>query len=272
MSLLSIAAATCPLLLCSIGALFSEYAGILALFIEGLLCFSGFLTFALTITTHSAILGTILSSIICVALIFGFSFVIERFNAHRFISGLALNLILGASTSFLSTKIFGTQGVLTSSDFAFKSQNVKIISIVISVILIAGAIVFLKYTKPGLYLRITGSDSDVLTAKGVKPRFYRILSWCSAAFFSSIAGSLLVFRISSYVPNISSGRGWMALAAVYLGKKKSWRICIAVLIFCIADIFASNVQNFLPHIPSSILLALPYFIMICLILVEKKSE
>jgi len=269
MSLLSILSSTCPLLLCSIGALFSEYAGVLALFIEGLICFSGFLTYALTLGTHSAILGTILTMIISILIIFVFSLLVEKFKAHTFISGLAINLIFGAMTTFLSTKIFGNQGVLTSPEFSFNSQSVKIVSVIVTVIVIVLAILFLTKTKPGLYIRITGSDGDVLSAKGVNPKIYRIVSWCTAAGFSSLAGSLLVFRISSYVPNISSGRGWMALAAVFLGKKKSWKICIAVLIFCAADIFATNVQNFMPQIPSSILLSLPYLIMIILIFVER---
>ena len=36
---------SCPLLLCSMGALFSDYAGILAIFLEGLICFSAYLMF-----------------------------------------------------------------------------------------------------------------------------------------------------------------------------------------------------------------------------------
>lgn len=271
MSLLSILSSTCPLLLCAIGALFSEYAGLLALFIEGIICFSGFLTFTITTATHSVILGTIITLFISVILILLLSILVEKFKAHPFIAGLAINLLLGSITTFLSTKIFGNQGVLTSPDFSYNSQNVKIVSLIITIIVITAAILFLSKTKAGLYIRITGSDPDVLTAKGVNPAIFRIASWCASAAFASLAGSLLVFRISSYVPNISSGRGWMALAAVFLGKKKPWKICIAVLIFCAADIFATNVQNFIPQIPSYVLLSMPYLIMIILIFIERRD-
>lgn len=272
MNLLTIISSACPLLLCAVGALFTEFAGVLALFIEGLLCFSGFLTYAITLGTKSIVLGITLTCIINTILIFIFALLVEKFNANSFISGLALNLIFGACTSLFSNLIFGTQGVLTSENFNFDVTTIKIITICFSFVIILLTIFFLRFTKPGLYLRITGSDSEVLTAKGVKPELFRILSWCLAAFFTSFAGSFLVLRISSYVPNISSGRGWMALAAVYLGKKKTWKITISVLIFCAADIFSSSIQSFIPAIPSSLLLSLPYLIMILLIFIPSTKK
>ena len=130
----------------------------------------------------------------------------------------------------------------------------------------AGAVVFLKYSRDGLYLRVTGSDADVLKAKGVNPENLRSLSWCLAALYAALAGILLTLRLSSFVPNISSGRGWMALAAVFLGKKKPLRIVAAVIIFCLADIFSANIQNYITGIPTSLLISLPYLVSLLLIL------
>ena len=48
---------SCPLLLASTGALFSEYTGTLALFLEGFISFSGFLTFYFTVLTGSVAAG-----------------------------------------------------------------------------------------------------------------------------------------------------------------------------------------------------------------------
>lgn len=266
MTFLTIFSSACPLILCSFGALCSEYAGSLALFIEGLICFSGFLAYTFTVFTGSPFLGCMLAVISSILIIMIFSLLIEKCSGNKFIAGLALNLLFAALTSVFSSIIFGTQGVLTNPKFSFNVTTVKIISIVVTILISGTTIFFLSFTKPGIYLRITGSDNNVLVAKGVKTDFYRIFSWCATAFFSSIAGCLLVFRISSFVPNISSGRGWMALAAVYIGKEKPWKIILAVIIFCAVDILASNLQNFIPSIPSSILLALPYLIMLLMIL------
>ena len=239
---------------------------------EALISFSGFLTYTFTIYTSSVIAGTLFSLFFSVLVIFIASLLVELLQANPFISALALNLLLGALNSLLSAKLWGSRGVLTSPEFQFSVSKVKLFSVIISIFTIGLGLIFLRFTKAGLYLRISGSDPEVLRAKGVKTLTYRILSWLLAALFSSLAGSFLVLRISSFVPNISSGRGWMALAAVYLGKKKAWKISLSIFIFCLADILSTNIQNYIPQIPSAILLSLPYFIMLLLIVFDNRNE
>jgi len=270
----NIICSSCPLLLASIGSLFSEFAGVLALFMEGLICFGGFLTYAFTVQTGNLWLGLLLSCLCCCGMCGLFSHLVEKFKAHVFIAGISINLLFAFFTSFLSVQFFGTRGVLTSDIFASAIQNFNHMDlwiVVFSAILIAGGILFIAFTKPGLNLKVTGYNPEVLRAKGGKPELYRMISWITAGLYGCVAGSILVMRISSFVPNISSGRGWMALAAVYLGKKKGWKISVAVLVFVAADYFAAHVQNIWPAVPSSVLLALPYFVMLILILCDKKD-
>ena len=274
----NILAFSCPLILCSIGALFSEYAGALALFLEGMISFSAFLNYAFTVGTHSAFLGFLLSSIVSTALIVLFSLIIEKFKANKFIAGIALNLLFSSLPSCLSALIFGNRGVFTITcykrnsipfiykfDYVFNLLQVRIFSVVFTVFAVVLAFLFLYKTRNGLYLRITGSDANVLLSNGVSPLLMRTIGWGTAALYSSFAGCLLSMRLSSFVPNISSGRGWMALAAVFVGQKKLWKILVCMIIFCCADFFSANIQNIMPNIPSSVLLAFPYLIVLCLV-------
>lgn len=257
---------SCPLLLCSMGALFSEFAGCLALFLDGLITFSAFLTYSFTLLTHSFILGSLISLSITLIIVFIFAFVIEKFKANKFIAALALNLLFSSLTTLFSSLIFKTRGVLSSEAFTFNIVTIRVYTILLSAILLTLAVLFLTFTKTGLYIRITGSDSDVLLAKGISPSVTRILSWEISSLFAAVSGSLLAMRICCFVPNISSGRGWMALAAVFVGKKKPLRTLIAVIIFCAADFFATNIQNYIPAIPSSFLISFPYLIVLILVL------
>lgn len=270
--ILNVLASACPLLLCSIGALFTEYAGVLGLFLEGLITLSAFLVFFFTNLTHSAVLGIIITCIISFIIVAVFAAAIQHIQGQTFIAAIALNLLFSAIVSWLSTICFGTRGVLTSEFFVFNLRSVQVITVILSLFLITGGIAFLTFTRIGLYIRITGSDSEVLLAKGVNPKMYRAISWCIASIYASVAGGLLAFRLSSFVPNISSGRGWMALAAVFLGRKDPVRIVISVLIFCIADVFAANVQNFLQNVPSSIIISLPYIVTILMISLSKSKQ
>lgn len=267
-SLIAALAYSCPLILCSLGALFTEYAGCLALFLDGLVSFSAFLFYAFTLATGSPLLGCLLACLTAVIATLGFSAVVERWHANRFIAAIAMNLLFGALTSYLSWAFFGTRGVLAADLFKFKVTTARATAVSITTLFTALAVIFLRYSRRGLYMRIAGSDAEVLKAKGVNPGNIRTLSWCLAALYGSLAGTLLATRLSSFVPNISSSRGWMALAAVFLGKKKPLRIVAAVIIFCLADIFGANIQNYIPGIPSSFLISLPYLVSLLLILAK----
>lgn len=258
--ILEIIAFSCPLLLAATGALFSEYCGVLALFLDGLISFSGYLTYTFTVLTGSPVLGILLSTLISTILTLGFAVIVEKFKANYFIAAIGMNLFFASIISLLSSLTFGTRGVLSSQAFRFSPGQVTAYSIIITIILILAAAYMLIFTQKGIYFRICGNDQDVLTVKGIFPSTYRIASWTIAAFFASQAGSLLAMRISSYVPNLASGKGWMALAAVYLGKKKIWLVVTCAIIFCATDYFSANIQNYVQGVPSSVLLALPYLI------------
>lgn len=268
MTFISLLSYSCPLILCSLGALFTEYAGCLALFLDGLVSFSAFLFYAFTVGTGSALAGALLACLGAVLITLGFSAVVERGGANRFIAAIAMNLLFGALSSCLSVAFFGTRGVLAADLFKFSAGGSRAAAVITSAVAVAMAVGFLGYSRPGLYVRVAGSDADVLKAKGVEPSLIRTLSWSLAALYGSISGILLAMRLSSFVPNIASGRGWMALAAVFLGKKKPLRIVAAVLIFCLADIFSANIQNYIQGIPSSFLISLPYLVSLLLILVK----
>ncbi len=264
--MIEVLAFSCPLLLAATGALFSEYTGCLALFLDGLITFSGFLTYMFTVLTGSVFAGILLSTIISTVLALLFAFIVEKTKAERFIAAIAVNLLFGALTSLFSSLIFKTRGVLTSQAFVFKTAPVNIFSICITVIIIAACIVFLTKTQKGIYFRITGSNPDVLLVRGVNPALYRILSWGAAALAGSIAGSIMTLRISSFVPNLASGKGWLALAAVFMGRKKLGKISVFTIIFCVIEYAAVLIQNYIPAIPSSVILSLPYIILLCTLL------
>ena len=174
-----------PLFLASFGALASEYAGRMALFIDGMISLSSFLCFAFTVLTGSAAAGCILSASCCILFIFACSRAIEIFKADPFLASLALNIFCSALVSFLSAALFGTRGVLTSPRFVFSAASVRLWSTAAAYGLTAAGITALQLTKPGLYLRITGSDADVLSSRGISISWYRTLSWCTAAAYRS---------------------------------------------------------------------------------------
>lgn len=265
-TIIFILASAMPLIIVSLGALYSEYAGRMVFFLDGLITMSAFICYAVAVKTGSFALGIILCMIIPAVFVFTVSFIIEKFKFNSFIASLSQNIFLLSLVTAFSAVIFKTRGVLTSESLNFSQNVFRFCSVLSGIIVVTLSYFFLHGTKKGLCLRITGSDSEVLESAKVKPSHYRILSWVLASLTGSVTGVLLLLRLSSFVPNISSGIGWTSLAIVFLGKKDDVKVILMALVFSVAQYLANNIQNVecLKNVPSALLLALPY--LICLLM------
>ena len=266
-----------PLLLASFGALVSENAGAMAVFIDGIISLGAFLFFCFTIVFQNHILGAIASLCITSFIMFLASIYVTKTKANPFLVGLAINLLATGLIALISTIVFKTQAALTNPIFfnATTSSFSRTWGTLLSLIAVFLFAAFYKKTKTGLALQITGKDASVLFQQGLNPNFFRHLSWIIASIFASLSGIILTLRISSFVPNISAGRGWIALAIVFFGRKKTLGISLAVLLFATAEwasVFLQNIE-ILKAIPSSLFIALPYLVSLILfaLLPQKKS-
>ena len=261
-----------PLLMTALGALASERAGILAVFLDGIINFAAFCCFAITVSARTiglqllsaSIIGFIGTICICMAIIYGIAKFTQYTNANPFLTALAANTLFNGLISFLSPMWYQTKGVLTSEMFRYPPEFSRIYLSITGWFIAFIVMGIYNETKSGQYIRICGSDPCVLSAKGISVHKWKNISWCIAAAGGAIAGCIMAFRLSAFVPNISAGTGWTALAAVFLGKRTAHGTIVAILIFTAAEYCANNIQSiaWIPPIPSAVLLALPYFIAI----------
>ncbi|MDI9386592.1 MAG: ABC transporter permease [Spirochaetota bacterium] len=276
-NIFSILILSSPLLLASFGALVSENAGVMAVFIDGIISLSAFLFFSFTVLFQNPVYAAILTLFLSSLLLLASSFYATKTKANPFLVGLAINLLSTGLIALFSSIFFHTQGVLTNHAFfnSYTSNLSRSWGTVLSFCLVLFFSLFYKKTKPGLALQITGLESEVLYQQGLKPRFFRHFSWIIASLFASLSGILLVLRLSSFVPNISAGRGWIALAIVFFGRKKPLGVLLAVLVFASAEWASVFLQNtgMLENVSSGIFIALPYLVSLILfaLLPQKKQ-
>ncbi len=260
-----------PLLFATLGALISERAGVLAVFMDGAITLSGFIVIAVTITTGNPVLGFLCSSLLTTGILMLLAWFAEHTRANPFLVGLSVNFLATGATSWFSSRLFGTRGVVTlaEADIAGKIPG----SWSVAVALVAAILVwwFLKYTLVGLKLTASGPAPQSLTVRGSNPARYRIASWGIAGFFAVCAGSVLAFNLGAYVPNLSAGRGWTALAAVYLAYRKPLPCIAAVLVFSVAEYITTILQG-TALIPASIILGLPYALALLVFLFIPRPE
>ncbi len=256
--ILGLAASSCTLFLIAAGALYSEYAGRLALFLDAVINLSAFLFFTLFSVTGSTIFAFFAAVVISSLTVYASALLTEYLKADPFVAAIALSLIIEGTITAISVNIFGTRGVLTSENFMFPRADVRLTAAVVCAVLSVLLIIFLKTSVKGLYFRIAGTDSAVLEARGINSASYKCAAWPVSAFCASSAGCFYAAEISSFVPNIAGGRGWIALLLVFLGRKKPLYIAAAALFFAAAECFASYLPNALPNIPPALLISLPY--------------
>jgi len=106
-------------------------------------------------------------------------------------------------------------------------------------------------------MRATGANAEAVAASGFKPDAYRLQAIVLSGFFCGMAGASLSLPLAAYVPNMSAGRGWIALVAIYLGARKPGRIALACFVFAFAESYSNYAQG-LFRMPSEFMLAIPY--------------
>jgi simple sugar transport system permease protein len=264
-----------PLLFAAMGGLFTELAGVLNIALEGLLltgAFSALVAAHFTGSISAGIAAAVISSTALAALT---GAVALKLRANVFIAGLAANLFASGMTVVLSHRIFGSRGVLIFNGIpALKTANLGVVSnipllgdilsghsfyVYLSWLLLFLCWVALYRTPFGVRLRSSGSHGEALASLGIKPEFYKFSAFLISGVTCGIGGSFLSLNLGVFVPNISAGKGWIALVILFLGGRKPLGLLLAAFVFGLAESFSNYAQGIL-KVPADFILAIPYII------------
>ncbi|MCQ2580080.1 MAG: ABC transporter permease [Treponemataceae bacterium] len=262
-----------PGIILALGALAAEYAGVMTIFLEGFINIGAFCCFAFVSLFENVFLGIICSCAVCFILVYFIWQFVQKTAANIFLVGAGINLFSAGLIPLISNLCFKTSGVISANFIAPDAFFVRNGSTVLCFILCAVFIFAVQKTSWGLSLRICGEQKEVLIANSIKPETLQCHSWLFAACCAGFAGCIMCIRLQSFVPNMSAGRGWIALAAVFLGCKKSFGVVAAALLFAVAE-YASNRLQGTYALQPSFMLTVPYIVALLLFLImpSKKSR
>lgn len=254
-----------PVLIAALGGLLTERAGILNIALEGLLLTGAFTAVVVAGATGSAAAGiaAALAAAGLFALLFAYTGI--RLGANIFIAGLAVNLLSSGIITFISGRLFSTRGVIRFENLP-RLERIPLpggetitIGVPLALVLVPLTWYLLYVTPFGLRLRAAGYNQHVLRGRGVSPERIRVLAITLSGIACGLAGALLSLRLGAFVPGISAGRGWIALVAIFLGRKHPGGIFLAAFFFALADSLAGNAQG-LSWLPPTLMLAFPYLV------------
>lgn len=265
-------AAMGPILLASMGGLYTELSGMLNIALEGLILSGAFAGLAVASATGSLFAGMIAGLASGALLAFCFSSVSIKLKANIFIAGLAANIFASGFTAVLSHTLFGSKGVLAfalpepGKPFAAAFSELPLVGpllfshtsfVYLSWIGVAATAIILAATPLGMRIRASGANQAAVAAAGYSVDRIRILAFTISGAACGLAGASLSLPLGAYVPNMSAGRGWTALVAVYVGARKPALIVVACFVFALAESYSNFAQG-ASLVPAEFLLALPY--------------
>jgi len=286
---------TVPLLITALGGLFSERSGVVNIGLEGLMV-AGMFTGAFTISTlESTLPGTAvwigLLAAVIVGAIFSLlhAFACVTLNADQVISGIAINMIAGALTTFLARNTTGSGNIqivhsLVRRDIPFLN-DIPVLGklfftmsypttwLVLAILL--GSWFILYKTPFGLRLRACGEHPQAADSAGINVYRMRYIAVMVSGAFASLGGAIVIVTYSGEFNGTAAGLGFLALAALIFGQWKPWGILGATLFFGFASTIAnvSQVVPALAQIPGILLKTFPYVVtLIALVIFSKSSQ
>jgi len=291
-----------PMFIMAIGGIFSEKSGITNLALEGLQGFGAFTGafFAVFMMQSAGVssqlsyylsfviaaLGGMLYSLVHV-------FLCIRLRANQVISGVVVNILAMALTSFLTKRI--NEGVFgqTSNKFVLGTSvrfSVPVLSEIpvlggffrnvypfeIIIIVIAVIMWYVMYKTPfGMHLRACGDNPHAADAAGINVNRVRTAAVVISGGLSAVAGMSYAYSISAnFSPDIYLGFGYLSIAALIFGN---WSI-LPTFFACIIFGFARSggqalIQKLgMPSTYNDIVRILPYVLTLLLLIFFSKRN
>jgi simple sugar transport system permease protein len=256
--LLQILRIAVPYVLTSVGATFSERGGVVNLALEGLILAGAFGAAYGQYRTGSAFVGIVFALLSGLGIALLFAFITVTLKADQIVAGIAFNILVMGATRFGLSILFGSSmnsERIAGIDAPFLFMDPLFLAAVFSVSI--GHLLLFK-TPYGLRLRSTGASAETADSAGVNVDRMRYSGVLVSGALAALAGAFLVFQQHSFTDNMSAGRGYIALAAMIIGKWTPLGAAIASLMFAAAESMEIWLQT--GWIPSQLVQSMPYVI------------
>jgi len=254
-----------PLILAALGGLFSERSGVINIALEGMMLAGAFTAAAVTYAVGSPYVGLLAGMMAGMLIAAIHAVACIRYKADQVVTGTAINILMIGMPAFLSGAFFLSSG---STPQIPKEHLIPWIPIVIAFALVPITWYVLYKTPFGLRLRSVGENPEAADAAGVKVARMRYAGVLLSGVLAGIGGAYLSIGQSSlFTRNMTSGRGFIALAALIFGKWRPVQTLLACLLFGFTEAISIQMQGVvkLPSgddIPVQFIQMVPYILTI----------
>lgn len=264
-----------PLVIAASGESVLERTGILNIGLEGMMLSGAFVGFCLSYFTGIVWIGVLGGISVGVLLALFSSVFLIRFAADQIVVGTGINLLCLGITSTLTIMLFGKTGKLISAPGVPKFGNVLSLDVLmaLAICVVIGAWFLMRKTKWGLVARGCGDAPDAVEAAGFSVSRIRTQAFVVAGATAGLAGAYLsLAQTSSFVPNMTAGRGFLVIAAVTFGRWMPVGSALACLLIAFALGLQSMTKALNLPIPYQLFDAMPYLVSLAVLIFVGKGS
>lgn len=275
-----------PIMMAALGSAICNRVGVFNVALEGQMLIGSFTAIALNWYTGSILLsavGGILAGGL-IGLIVGILQV--RFKAADMVVGTSMFLLVSAFTSVMLPILFGVKGsfkdpallplpkvsIPVIKDIPFISlllRNLTTMDYMAYAVAVLMS-VYLFRTVSGYHILSVGVKPEAAKSMGLPVKKIQILAVAFSGILCGFGGVVLSMgQVRLFAEGMTSGRGFIGMAACNLGASNPVGIILASLFFGFCDSFATIAQN---NIPSQLTQAVPYIATIIALVAFSKPK
>lgn len=276
-----------PIILAALGGLISELAGVLNIALEGIMlaaAFAGVVVGALAPVWLPGLppwlapwLGVLAGILVGVLLAWVIAFFHLELGADPVLAALGINILAQGGTVFVMFALTGDKGststlaspAIPNVIFPFVNR-IPVVSTLLNAenltgynlltyaafVLTALVWLFLYRTPLGVHLRAVGENAEAAASVGINVKWVRYLALLLSGALAALGGlNLSMGYLTIFQANMTAGRGFIALAVIYLGNRRPLGTLIAALLFGAATALGAQLGTL--GVPSQLIEMIP---------------
>jgi simple sugar transport system permease protein len=265
-----------PIALAALCGVISERSAVINIGIEGIMLLAAQAAVVAATLTHNLYVGLFAAIFIGALIAALHAFLVIRFKVDQVVSGVAINIFGAGFTSFMSSRFLQKQGDLLNNSGTFPAISIPVLSkipivgpvlfennliVFLMVILVVVMHIMLFYTPWGLRTRAVGEHPKAADTLGINVYLMRYVNVIIGGIIAGLGGAYFTIgSVGRFDEQMTSGKGFIGLAAMIFGKWNPFGAFTSSLIFGFADSLQVKLQILRVPIPSEFLLMAPYIV------------
>jgi simple sugar transport system permease protein len=280
--ILSVLAASTPLLIAATGELVTERSGVLNLGVEGMMIMGAACGFAGAWLTGSVFVGTLCGIFAGILMSLVFALMALGLAVNQVAAGLALTILGIGLSGLIGARFVGERIAPAVHLYIPALTDIPVFGrvlfgedafVYLSVALIIAVWWFLYRTRAGLILRACGDNHASAHALGYPVLRIRTFAVMFGGACAGLAGAYLPLAYTPFfIPGMTAGRGWIALALVVFSSWRPGRLVVGAYLFGAVTILQLHAQGWGIGVPSQFMSALPYLVTVIVLVLLSRAR